>query len=474
MNKEELKTLKDMEIGEFYSYFVETVVKKRELWTLDEDGELTLLESPAGDICIPFFATEDEALLSVSEGWAEKEVGVFDIDTFINNFVLDIAKTDLKMAIIKTDDKLIPVDFVEIKNDIEIAYEAIKGELGHPKNKRNYSINFLSELTKMRMEYTSDNDKDFELKKPTWIEKEDDLYVVFKEEELLKNEGHIYYGALVMANTLLYEEGKDVNPGFILYSTDPHYSANPYDLIDLSWQLNNYVGTDVVPDELKEILYLMETETERVSKIKLPCSITGNKDVYFTDLLFQRDHLPGGVLRGKLFPVLANPDIFRSVTVLPKYYWSDNMVKVFIDDNVPQEIIDKDKENEAKIREEILKLSNEEKYRYFIKNAVRNEAVWSIKDGDFVVFEDRKGQRWLPLWPEKEFSDKTLTGQLKNGEPTYFDVYEFSVGFTQKFGKNGWKAAVMWDDKEFIGKSFDELKIDLEEEMLNDPDWKKD
>lgn len=461
------------DIEDFYINFIETVVREGGIWTLDNDGELIVFEDDENNDCIPFFATESQAEKAATGGWQDYHAGIFKMNLFINDFIPDISKTDLKFGIIQNDETFLVLDPIMIRYDIEAAHKELKGELGHPKNQRRYNIDFASELMEIRMEYHSDTSKSFMLEKPDWIKRKDPLYKVFKEENDLIKDGQIVYAVYIVANNVLFEEGEDILPGYILYSMDPYYNGKPFELLEYSWQLSSYLGAGTAPEEFKQIIDIIEAETERSTGVSLPLSVTDGREVLFRDILFQRSHLPGGILHGHLFPLLADPEKFESATVLPKYYWSDNIVKVFIDDDIPSEIIERDKDNESQLREEILNKSNEEKYTYFIKRSVRNETLWTLMEDDFIVFQDRDGQRWLPLWPEEEFADSVIekVPDLENAKPYEIDIYEFTVLYTLRFGRIGWKAAVMWNDRDFVEKDFDTVKEDLELDMQEDPYW---
>ena len=423
------------DLEKFYFRFIDTVVENGEIWTLEEDEEFVFFEGEDEDLFMPFFESEKAALKALNGDFKDMVPSVFDMGMFINDFVPDVAKTDIMMGIVQSEDTYIPRGFVSVRNDLEAAFYEMKGELGHPQNERNHTVDFANELVNMRMEYIADNEK----------------------EPRLSNNLQIVYSTYISIDQNLLDEGDDDCPGPVIYSMDSRYNSSPFDLVGITWQINSDLDTD---------------ESILLSQKTLPSSMTDGREVFCSEMIFQRAHMPGGQLYGKLFPILVDPEENIPVGVLPKYYWTVNMIKTFIDDDVPGQIIrDMDEKNEN-ARNEILKQSDAEKYGFFLKRSVKDEAVWVLKDGEeYIVIEDKKGQRWLPLWPEEEFAGKAMQDQFKNTEICSVNVYEFTVKYTHKFSRLGWKAAVLWHDRTFIGKSFDELKKDLEEEMAQDFYW---
>ena len=74
----------------------------------------------------------------------------------------------------------------------------------------------------------------------------------------------------------------------------------------------------------------------------------------------------------------------------------------------------------------ILSLSPQERYGYFIRNVADFEEVWLIHDnGQYVTVGDKEEQIAIPVWPEKEFAELMLTDDWKGYAVQCLDVYDF-------------------------------------------------
>lgn len=62
----------------------------------------------------------------------------------------------------------------------------------------------------------------------------------------------------------------------------------------------------------------------------------------------------------------------------------------------------------------LLKMSGEERFSYFIRKVTDSEAVWGLFDSGWALSTDDKGKKAIPFWPEKDFSSLCAEGVWEN------------------------------------------------------------
>jgi len=57
-------------------------------------------------------------------------------------------------------------------------------------------------------------------------------------------------------------------------------------------------------------------------------------------------------------------------------------------------------------------LSDNERYDYLIKQAIKNKEIWLLHaiDGLYAMFEDDSENQYIPVWPEKKYADSYAVG----------------------------------------------------------------
>lgn len=164
---------------------------------------------------------------------------------------------------------------------------------------------------------------------PKWIRNnpEDELKVIYEDTSILFKEGMVVYASLVQANTLLFEKGVDNCPACVLFSTDKYFDDKIHELREMADHLYDYKGVDGAPENIKIFTDAITDEYERLLNIKLPYEITERRDVYYTTIMVQRSHIPGRYLKQNYFPLLIAPDKTKASIILPKHYWSKDMIE---------------------------------------------------------------------------------------------------------------------------------------------------
>lgn len=206
------------------------------------------------------------------------------------------------------------------------------------KKKMNHEVtenSFQNHLEVMRANYRENPITSKDLPKPLWIRlhKNDDLNVVYRDKDLVFQNGQIYYGYIVQANQMLFEKGNKTDlPANVLYSTHPIAEKCPEFLIELGHEMFRYKGKpeEEIPVEIREIVKVLTAETDRSSayfSISMPDPenperMIENIDVYFCSVIVFHKDLPGKVLQGHFLPVIAAPERSAAVLVLPKEYWT--------------------------------------------------------------------------------------------------------------------------------------------------------
>ncbi|MCW3167865.1 DUF2750 domain-containing protein [Chryseobacterium sp. 09-1422] len=74
---------------------------------------------------------------------------------------------------------------------------------------------------------------------------------------------------------------------------------------------------------------------------------------------------------------------------------------------------------------EVLKMSLDEKYEYFIRKVADFELIWGLNSDGWALYGDSKGNRVLPLWPEKEFAEVCAVDEWKDYIPEAIELENF-------------------------------------------------
>jgi len=150
-----------------------------------------------------------------------------------------------------------------------------------------------------------------------------------KNTKRLVEEGSIVWGAIVQANTTLFQPGPHNCPGNILYSSDQRMDGRPNLFLNLAERLFSLKGTDLKNPELRKFANDLADERGRGGRLDIPLSLTNNVPCYMNDIQFERKHLPHGYLSAAFYPLLIHPNL-PSVMVLPVWYWTKEC-RVFVE-----------------------------------------------------------------------------------------------------------------------------------------------
>lgn len=188
-------------------------------------------------------------------------------------------------------------------------------------------------LDVMRANYSENPIKSRIMSRPLWLNRKDELNVVFRDKNIIFRNGQVYYAFLVQANEMLFDSKNKLDlPALIMYSTHPIAEEYPEFLMGLGSEIYSYKGMleEDVPEPLRKAVREVSDEYSRsgldfsisITDPEDPDKLIDDVDVHMcTVLIFRRD-LPTHVLHGGFLPILAAPELSPAVLILPKKYWT--------------------------------------------------------------------------------------------------------------------------------------------------------
>jgi hypothetical protein len=184
-------------------------------------------------------------------------------------------------------------------------------------------------INKLRSSYQRNRPNAFSLpsimaSKPSWMKDDDELNEIFRQQELLLKEGKIVWGALIMANALLFKPGDSNCPAVLVYSPDAYFDSRPLELRLIARKTGQFKETNPTDPELKEIARVLTDEVTRTMSLKLP-EVFSDKEIRWTTFMVFRQHIPNGVLFCGLFPILIHPST-PAVMMVPFEFWPRELI----------------------------------------------------------------------------------------------------------------------------------------------------
>lgn len=153
--------------------------------------------------------------------------------------------------------------------------------------------------------------------RPSWVELDRPLSMVFHDRKLLAN-GGVTWGYVVQANQKLYASGSSDHPAVVVFAGND--AVTPDQLRDVSRRL--FATKEEPVDRLSQLLADEQTD---FLWYPAPSWLGGRAEIYFSTFLIFRRHLPEGVLACNLVPLLVAPGKTRAVAILPEAYWSEEL-----------------------------------------------------------------------------------------------------------------------------------------------------
>jgi hypothetical protein len=110
----------------------------------------------------------------------------------------------------------------------------------------------------------------------------------------------------------------------------------------------------------------------------------------------------------------------------------------------------------------ILNLSPQDRYGYFIRKVADFEEVWLIHDnGQYLTLGAREEQIAIPVWPEKEFAELMLSDEWRDYAVQCIELHDF-IEWLDTLKEDGYKiVGFPSSDLKGVVVSADELKNHL-------------
>lgn len=186
-------------------------------------------------------------------------------------------------------------------------------------------MNLLKELDVMYRCFWLGRKKLDGMRRPSWLTEGHPMELVYRDIDILRKYGRVYYGILVQANAVLFEKKPDVDcPAQIVYSDDPKAKTDLELLSAVANAVYSYKNKPLedVPPEWRELAACVTDEYSYAYKHFDVGYHGGKAKMHMPTIMVFRHHLPDGVLQGRLFPILAAPKHTEAAMILPKQYWS--------------------------------------------------------------------------------------------------------------------------------------------------------
>ncbi|RTQ51682.1 hypothetical protein EJV47_07760 [Hymenobacter gummosus] len=191
--------------------------------------------------------------------------------------------------------------------NFDLVLRHIEQRLGPPPRR----FNFWDRLTWLR------------LRKPDWDWRRDEIRSTVFNWERAFLYGKLTWAHLVQANYLMFQKVPDNCPGGVLIWREATRPFDPDALAEAAAQLYRLKGHSAKLRDPAEQAFaaLLEDELTRPYGLAVPPRLAQGLDLRLSTVFFQRQHLPGGVLSGSLFPVLYLDEDPMVTVLVPERFW---------------------------------------------------------------------------------------------------------------------------------------------------------
>ena len=117
--------------------------------------------------------------------------------------------------------------------------------------------------------------------------------------------------------------------------------------------------------------------------------------------------------------------------------------------------------------DQVIKLSENIRYEYFIKKIVDCEELWGLYDNGWAISEDDNGNKMIPLWPKKEFAEACAQDEWSNYTPKKINLYDFLDCWLPKMQSDSLIPSIFWNNQDSAVVSIETLKLDINRELDN-------
>lgn len=173
----------------------------------------------------------------------------------------------------------------------------------------------------------------FEVYRPPFLLKNpsDELEIMFSNLDRLFKEGVVVWGAIVQANSLLFQSDKKQScPAVMVYSLTAPLEIDPQKLMVIASALFDLKGADLSDPGEAAIGDSLAKEKTRSYGIEVPKSVSPDLPCKLSPTFFERKQLPGGCIRAKVMPAVASPVEPYVILPLPSKYWDDDYMRTWM------------------------------------------------------------------------------------------------------------------------------------------------
>jgi Fe-S cluster assembly iron-binding protein IscA len=156
------------------------------------------------------------------------------------------------------------------------------------------------------------------VKRPEWLSSDDLINRLLLMQDQVIRDGVLRWACVVQANATLYRPGMGDSGAQVVYA--PVGDVPLAELRTIADSMFAIKGTTPADPDEHRLADMLANEYERALDWPVPKTLTGGHDLITSIALLGRRHMPGGVLAGSYFPVLADPKS-RLVSFVPSHYW---------------------------------------------------------------------------------------------------------------------------------------------------------
>lgn len=161
--------------------------------------------------------------------------------------------------------------------------------------------------------------------------KRDKLWKQYNQFNAIFAHGVVVWAHIIQAHHTLFEEHPEDAGAAFLYSLDPYFDDNAFDLEEVAANLFDTKGQRIRDREVQRFADMLADEYERQLLLPIPRSLTRGRDVIYTCGVIARRHLPLPFLARALFPLIVVPGKTDASWVLPSMWWADGLLQMWFE-----------------------------------------------------------------------------------------------------------------------------------------------
>lgn len=175
--------------------------------------------------------------------------------------------------------------------------------------------------------------------RPVWLKPADGLAKLYDEFPKLIRCGRVFRANLVQANISLFQKQPlfsrllpDASAAEIVYRHNLPENAPVEDLKPFTHLLFEYKNkpAEEIPEWLREAAAVITDEYDR-SRVVISAAQSGglSMDITMQAIIVFRRHLPKGVIRGNVLPIIAAPNDCEAAMILPYKLWTRKFLEQY-------------------------------------------------------------------------------------------------------------------------------------------------